>query len=68
MNSDGILDASELDGIFFYQADKHNLTSDSKEHGLVVADNKIGEDDMDNYIHGGYGTYNKRPLQVNEML
>lgn len=28
----------------------------------------IGEEDLGNYMHGGYNTYNKRPLNFTEML
>ena len=66
VNNDGLLDLSELDGIFYLSADK-DLTSDLQT-GEQFAVEKLNEDTMDNYIHGGYGTYNKRPLPVAEML
>lgn len=28
----------------------------------------VSEEDLGNYMHGGYNTYNKRPLEVAEML
>ena len=69
MNNDGILDAAEFDGLFYLQEDR-DLTANARPDGvghMQVAD-KHNEDEMDNYIHGGYGTYNKRPLHSSEIL
>ena len=54
-NNDGQLEEFELDALF--------LGNDIKGY-----QESIGQLEMNNYLQGGYNTYNKRPLQNNEML
>ena len=39
-----------------------------KLQDVALMQEPINEEDLGNYMHGGYNTYNKRPLEVAEML
>ena len=64
VNQDGQLDEVELDYIFSLKAGDQNspMQKEMQESGAVV-DEQLG-----NYIIGGYNTYNKQPLGMGEML
>ena len=61
-NRDGLLDQVEFDHLFAMSAD--GKANDSPH----MMDKTVEEEDLGNYMHGGYNTYNKRPLAMGEML
>ena len=58
-NKDGLLDELEFDQLFRMQVGATAL-----KDGALPQDpqNGVAEEDLGNYIQGGYNTYNKRPL------
>jgi len=62
VNQDGMLDVAEFEQLFLGQMYKGIATRDRSPR------DEIGEEVLGNYIQGGYNTYNKRPLEVNEIL
>ena len=64
INQDGMLDEMEFE-ILFNLMPKNS--SAKLQEGPMMKE-PVNEEDLGNYMHGGYNTYNKRPLDVNEML
>ena len=65
VNKDGLLDEIEFDQLFTMQVGAQALRDGALPQDPI---NGVAEDDLGNYIQGGYNTYNKRPLQYAEML
>ena len=63
INKDGLLDEMEFEMLFNRQPDQGQYIT----AGAVFKDH-VAEEDLGKYMHGGYNTYNKRPLDVHEML
>ena len=64
INRDGMLDEMEFE-MLFHMMPKNG--SGKLQEGPMMKDN-VGEEDLGNYMQGGYNTYNKRPLDNSEML
>ena len=62
-NKDGMLDEIEFELLFMRQPTTGIKLTDGALHKDHVC-----EEDLGKYMQGGYNTYNKRPLDVNEML
>ena len=61
VNKDGQLDEAEFENFLTMLPNK----ALGKQKGAMELENNPGED---HYMQGGYNTYNKRPLDANEML
>ena len=59
VNKDGLLDEIEFDQLFTMQVGASALRDGALPQDPI---NGVAEDDLGNYIQGGYNTYNKRPL------
>lgn len=59
-----MLDEFEFEQLFFYQFNRSAL----KQTDKIPLREGLGEEIIGNYMQGGYNTYNKRPLEMNEML
>ena len=63
MNQDGQIDELELDNLFHLKAGLEGGPMQGDGNESYAPDEQLG-----NYIVGGYNTYNKQPLNVGEML
>lgn len=64
VNKDGMLDEFEFEQLFYYQLN----SSAMKQMDSSPMRESMGEEKIGNYMQGGYNTYNKKPLERNEML
>ena len=64
MNHDGMLDELEFEMLFKMQPKEQPV---KLQEGPMINE-PVNEEDLGNYMHGGYNTYNKRPLEISEML
>ena len=62
-NKDGILDEVEFDGLFTNQMIGRRALSE-----LPTMQRSTGEEELKEYMQGGYNTYNKKPWGYSEML
>ena len=65
VNKDGQLDEFEFENLFTMVPNKAVA---AMQDGPMKYENNVGEEGLGNYMHGGYNTYNKKPLDANEML
>lgn len=61
-----MLDKQEFEQLLTYQLNR-SLVANAMD-GSPVRTDLPSDEHLGNYIQGGYGTYNKRPLQHSEML
>lgn len=66
VNKDGMLDEFEFEGLFSYRPGQEATLETTG--AMINMQDSIGGEKLGNYISGGYNTYNKRPLQQNEIL
>ena len=60
---DGLLDEMELEALFGGDLGKHALLDPNSDY----ADGNGQRENINRYMRGGYGTYNKRPLDDQEL-
>ena len=65
VNKDGMIDEREFE-MLFYHVPATGATQ--QQDGPVGQDNGAGEENLGNYMQGGYNTYNKKPLEFSEIL
>ena len=65
VNHDGMLDEQEFEMLFSMPPKDQPVMM--QESPIMMKEN-LNEEDLGNYMHGGYNTYNKRPLELAEML
>jgi len=63
-NRDGMLDEQEFEQLFFYNFKKDVI----RNMDIGQVRESVCEEKMANYLQGGYNTYNKKPLEIYEML
>lgn len=64
-NQDGVLDEVEFDGFFNNEMIGGTTITDNP---LPSGDKLLENGEYGHYIKGNYNTYNKRPLEMSEML